>query len=341
MDHRTLNELAAELAAAVADTGVDAAVDALDLVGDHLGSVRLRADGRSADLLVARRADLRPVHASELVDAAGADGRRGVVIADRIAERSRQTLREHGWGWLDRRRGHLRIWVPGLRIDSPVTPTRGRDEVRPPTNPFTPAGRTLALWMLAHPDVPASPRALHRELGISAGQVSNLLRAFDAASLVRRDRTPLVPELFWALVEQWWPRRHGLAALPSHAELAASPELQVDRWVLTDSVAAVRFGAPLVVRPDAPPDLYVPDERVLSWLLARSVVAADWPHRTVSVAVAPTPLVCDPRLRHPGDEWPLAHPVVVALDLATDRGRGRQVVDEWDPTPASGIRRVW
>ena len=97
-------------------------------------------------------------------------------------------------------------------------------------------------------------------------------------------------------------------------------------------------GAPLVVRPDTPPDLYVPDERVLSWLLARSVVAADWPHRTVSVAVAPTPLVCDPRLRHPGDEWPLAHPVVVALDLATDRGRGRQVVDEWDPPPAAGIR---
>lgn len=340
MDHRTLNELAGELTAALGDVGLVATVDPLVTVGDRLGAVRVEADGRSNELLVATRADLRPVHADELVDDAA--GRVGLVIADRVAERSRQTLRERGWGWLDRRRGHLRLWVPGLRIDTAVTPTLAPSAaVRKMTNAFTPAGRELVLWLLTHPDEHASPRALHRELGISAGQISNLLGALEADTLLRRDRTPLLPELFWALVEQWHPRRHGLVSMPADAELAAAPELRADRWVLTDTVAALRHGAPLVASPDAPPDLYLPDERALSWLLSRSVAAVEWEQRTVSVAVAPTPLACDPRLRTPGDRWPVAHPVVVALDLATDRGRGRQMVDEWDPDPATGVRRVW
>lgn len=347
MDHRTLNDLADELRAALLDAGIDAVVEPLRTVGDRYGLVRLDADGRSTDLLVAGRSDLRPVHAAELITAAGDDDPQpvvpGVVVADRVAERSRQTLRDNGWGWLDRRRGHLRVWVPGLRLDTAVTPTAAPAATAgsKPTNPFTPAGRNLALWLLTHPDDHASPRALHRELDISAGQVSNLLHALEAESLLRRDRRPLVPELFWALAEHWQPRRHALAAMPTPAELAAAPELRAERWVLTDTAAALAHGAPVVAHPDSPVDLYLPDERALSWLLARSVLAAEWSQRLATVAVAPSPLACDPRLRTLATPWPLAHPVVVALDLAADRGRGRQIVDEWAPPPESGIIRVW
>ena len=65
--------------------------------------------------------------------------------------------------------------------------------------------------------------------------------------------------------------------------------------------------------------------------------------RAATVAVAPTPLVLDPRFRRHDDHetWPLAHPVVVALDLAVDRSRGRDVVDAWDVDAALGVQRVW
>lgn len=339
MDRRTLNDLASELQAALADAGVPAAVEPLDPTDDGEGEVRVEADGRSLPVLVATRADLRPVHADQL--APPGDDRAAVVVADRIAERSRQVLREAGWGWLDRRRGHLRLWAPGLRIDTNVAPSVVAEVAPKVANPFTPAGRDLSLWLLAHPTESASPRKLHRELGISAGQISNLLQALEGENLLRKDRTPLLPELFWALAEHWSPRRHALASLPTEAERAAATELRADRWVLTDTVAAVALGAPVVAGSSAPPDLYLPDERSLSWLLGRSVVAPDWSQRAATVAVAPTPLVCDPRLRRTGDHWPLAHPVVVALDLATDRGRGRTVVEEWEPDPASGVIRVW
>jgi hypothetical protein len=38
-------------------------------------------------------------------------------------------------------------------------------------------------------------------------------------------------------------------------------------------------------------------------------------------------------------EWPLAHPVFVALDLAQDTGRGREILDAW--TPPERWARVW
>jgi hypothetical protein len=38
-------------------------------------------------------------------------------------------------------------------------------------------------------------------------------------------------------------------------------------------------------------------------------------------------------------EWPLAHPLFVALDLAQDVGRGREVLDRW--TPDTRWPRVW
>ncbi len=343
MDHRTLNELAGELAASLHAAGLEATVEVDGILDNRCGLVRLHADGRTTELVVTSRADLRPIHADELLDtmADRIAGHTGVVVADRIAERSRLTLQDHGWGWLDRRRGHLRVWVPGLRIDTRVTPTLHAADRPRPANPFTPAGMNLVLWLLTHPDDHASPRKLHRELDISASQVSNLLQALEAESLLRRDRRPLVPELFWALVEHWWPRRHPLASMPSPAELAAAPELRANQWVVGDTVAALGHGAPVAVAPDTPADLYLPDERTLSWLLSRSVQAPEWSQRVASVAVAPCSLVCDPRLRVDASPWPLVHPVVAALDLATDRGRGREIVELWQPSAEVGITRVW
>jgi hypothetical protein len=309
------------------------------------GELLVMVDGATHPVAVLARADFRPVHASELPQLDRHEV--GMVFADRIAARTRETLRERGWGWFDRRRGHLRLWQPGLRVDALVSPRLAPDRGPRARNPFTPAGRELALWLLLHPDEVASPRAIARALDISAGQVSNLLAALEAHALLRRDRRPLVPELFWALVEQWQPRRYALLALPQ-IDAHTDPELRPDEWVLSDTMAAMAVGAPMVVGNDYPPDLYVPDERVLSWVLHRYDTAPEYERRAATVAVAPARLVCDERLRRPGPlggmgGWTgsVAHPVVVALDLATDRARGREAVTQWDPDPVLGVTRVW
>lgn len=348
VDHRTLDALAQELGASLRELGLDATVDAGEVRGTgpgrtDAGELLVDVDGRRTVVRAVSRSDLRPVHADELAPLA--PGEAGIVFADRIAARSRDTLRQRGWGWFDRRRGRVRVWAPGLRLDAEIAPTvqspDGPDRpVSGPANPFTPAGKQLTLWLLTHPDEHASPRAVGREIGVSPSQVSVLLQTLAAEALLRKDRRPLVPELFWALAEHWRPQRHPLVSMPSPSELAASRELRADRWVATDTRAALSYGAPVVASADYPVDLYLPDERALSWLLGRSVRAAEWSQRTATVAVAPTALACDPRLRRAADPWPLAHPVVVALDLASDRARGREIVEQWNPDEAD-VRRVW
>jgi hypothetical protein len=384
VDRRTLNELVAELRLAFTQLELPATVQPGPVHDDGPGELVVEADRGRWRLAVTTRADLRPAQARELpaigagetggiggsggiggtgaadeARATGVAGRAaggsndgfdaGVVFADRLAERTRDVLRERGWGWLDRRRGHLRIWVPGLRLDAPVTPSAAPSAAGlPPAkmrvrDPFSPSGVTLALWLLLHPHDAASPREIARQTSISPGQVSNLLGALSAESLLRRDRTPLVPELFWALVEHWRPRRQALASLPPMTELTAAPELHARSWVLSETRAAAVYGAPIVAGADHPPDLYLPDERSLAWLLGRAVVAPDFAQRVATVAVTPTALVCQARFRRrdTAEAWPLAHPVVVALDLAVDRHRGREAVEQWDPDPSLEVERVW
>jgi hypothetical protein len=107
-------------------------------------------------------------------------------------------------------------------------------------------------------------------------------------------------------------------------------------------VAAAAMGAPIVIGSAAPPDFYVPTAALLSRAIRR-LGESEFDHRGATLAAAPSPLVT--RLRRnadsmaaPGLHWPLAHPVVVALDLAQDRARGQEILAEWNP---EGAIRVW
>lgn len=349
VDQRTLNELAVELQRAFRELDLPATVEPQGVRADGLGELSVQADGRDLVIAVTARADLRGAQAKELAAFGGRPARSatdpvaGVVFADRLSETTREILNQRGWGWVDRRRGNLRLWTEGVRVDAAITASAASESASRVRDPFSPAGRKVALWLLVHPTEAASPRALSRELGVSAGQVSNLLAALRGEALLRKDKTPLVPELFWALREHWKPRRHALASMPPPADLAAAPELKSRHWVLTDTRAASIYGAPVAVGPDYPPDLYLPDQKTLTWVLNRSVVAPEFSQRVATVAIAPTPLVCEARMRRrePGEDWPLAHPVVVALDLAVDRNRGREVLEHWQPDKALGVDRVW
>jgi len=112
-------------------------------------------------------------------------------------------------------------------------------------------------------------------------------------------------------------------------------------WALTDSAAAVAYGAPLAVRAEQLFDFYVPDQGIQRRATALLGAAPSASQARCAVRVAPVPAVCSQRVGAEASpfEWPLAHPLFVALDLAKDSGRGREILDAW--TPPERWTRVW
>ena len=101
------------------------------------------------------------------------------------------------------------------------------------------------------------------------------------------------------------------------------------------------YGAPLAVRADQLLDFYVPDQVTARRAIALLGAASSRSQARCAVRVAPVPAVCGHRVDLATNpfEWPLAHPLFVALDLAQDAGRGREILDAW--TPPDRWARVW
>jgi DNA-binding transcriptional ArsR family regulator len=268
----------------------------------------------------------------------------GVVIADRISEPARRELAESGWSWLDRR-GHVRFWTKGVRLDRQIEPllvTRAEDRF---ASLFPPVGVEVALALLKEPEREWSVTNLAETVGRSAGGVSERLRALREAGLVDRRHKPMCPDLFWELVGPWRERAFGLAGFP--AIDGRDPEaftglswlgLPTD-WVLTDTQAALLLGAPIVASTDGPPDLYAPQPSIVDLALSHFGAARTQPAATVRAIRYSGIWESEPFRRTPTG-LQVAHPVVVALDLALDQARGREVVEAWDPS-GLGIVRVW
>jgi hypothetical protein len=152
------------------------------------------------------------------------------------------------------------------------------------------------------------------------------------------------PGLFWALAAAWQPRRHALLDCPDPSDADADwsyelhvADLDVAGWALCDTRAASAWGVPLIASGAYPPDFYVSDNRILMRAMRHFGQASVATSRACTLAVAPAPSVCMRRYASRG-HWPLVHPVVVALDLAVDPGRGSEALDAWNP---EGIERVW
>jgi hypothetical protein len=153
--------------------------------------------------------------------------------------------------------------------------------------------------------------------------------------------------LFWQVADRWQAPPTYLAQVPANADGTLTHALRLGRgdvdhesgWALTDTVAAAAHGAPAAVRSGQVLHFYVPDKALVrraSTLLG----AASATEARCSVRVAPVPAVCQQRVAAgAGSEWPLAHPLFVALDLAQDLGRGREILETW--TRAERWTRVW
>jgi hypothetical protein len=182
--------------------------------------------------------------------------------------------------------------------------------------------------------------------------VFEALQRLQTAGLITSGHEPLVPDLFWELEAQWHRQVYPLAATPEPFGASVTDLFQLglgrgdadgwlldpEGWALTDTVAAVTWGMPLVASPSYPPDFYVPSAAVLHRAVATLGRASNMEERACTVSMAPARLVCRRRVNRPGSVWPLADHVVVALDLAKDRARGREALEQWRP---EGFVRVW
>lgn len=333
----------ASLDLALALEGLQVSGTKVRRTGDRL-TMRL-PDGAVLQLAVVPTRSTSPAAVRALVEAEGAEGEVPVVVADRVSAQLAALLQDIGAGWLDRR-GHLRLAHAGVLIDTDVPSLLPPSPVRSiPNDPCaTSVGREVALELLMNPTEVPSVRGLARTIGRAPSSVSAVLRALRAQVLVDDQRRARTPDLFWALAASWRPQRYCLRGCPDPTdpdddwsyELGCT-DLDVPGWALGDTVGALAWRIPLLASGDYPPDLYVPDQRALMRAMHHFGEVAVVNSRACTVALAPAPAVCVRRFPGPG-RWPLAHPVVVALDLAGDPGRGSEALDAWHP---EDVERVW
>ncbi|MEV7039230.1 hypothetical protein [Amycolatopsis sp. NPDC051061] len=269
-----------------------------------------------------------------------------LLVADRIVAAAREVLREHGWSWLDLR-GHLHLSGPGVLVDTPVPAT---SDVSRPVDLF--AGKValeVSCALLLTPQRPSSVRQLARDLNRSPSSVSAVMSSLREAQLIDSQGLPVTPELFWETASAWRPARTTIARVALLDDHTIAGALHTGRdepptgvgWALTDTMAAAAYGAPTGVRAGYPPDLYVPDTTTAHRAETLLGVPTSGAARGATIRIAPVPQVCS--LRFPaspdGPPWPLAHPLFVALDLAADPGRGREILEGWNPPQE--VTRVW
>ncbi len=247
------------------------------------------------------------------------------------------------------RGGRLRLWRRPLLVDTDVPVLAGLPAARGAPRLETPSLLHVALAVLDG-SAAGGVRATAKLVGRAPGTVSKQLASLRAAHLVGEDAEPTVPDLFDAVVDVWRPVRVPLAALPPVGVGPVSERLHLGLddpmgpgWVIAELFAAAAWGAPVVLAGDVPRDFYAPDARTLRQ--ARTLLGdAEFGRHACTVAVAPAPYVCRRRYDRTGavdDSFFAPSPVIAALDLASDPGRGRETLDLWSRHLPPEVRRVW
>lgn len=320
-------------------------IEARPRAGSAPADLILDLDGATTTVELKRRSLVDEAAAFRLLSAALPVDAVLLVVGDRVTEGARRRLLDAGVGYLDLR-GHLGLRAKGIVINADVP---GFSENVERTDALAgKAGLEVATRLLMSPTEPGAVRSLARELGRSASTVSGVLGTLRREGLI--DKTNIVSgtTLFWRVVEKWPSQRTYVTSAPSIDDVITAQALRhgldaadSSGWALTDTAAAAAYGAPVAVRSDQRLDFFVPDESVLRRAV-RLLGAADAPERAgASLRVAPVPRVSDSRVpdTHGTLGWPLAHPLFVALDLAQDAGRGREILAAWQPDER--WTRVW
>jgi DNA-binding transcriptional ArsR family regulator len=312
------------------DRGVDLVVD---------------PDGIGAEIQVKQRSLVSDDVVERLLSEDPPPGTALLVVADRVTDAARRRLTAQRCGYLDLR-GRLALRTDHLVVNAEVEPVVERAERTRALSGK--AGLEVATALLLRPERAVAVRELSRELGRSPSTVSEVLAALRRDELVDTNHAVTDSRLFWQVADRWPTPRTPVAKLPVLGDAGSTEPLRlglddVDKpgWALTDSVAAAAYGAPLALQPGQILDFYVPDLSVVRRAATLLGTAPTLSQARATVRVAPVPAVVHRRVDLDTNpvEWPLAHPLFVALDLAQDVGRGREALDHW--TPDTRWPRVW
>ena len=250
-----------------------------------------------------------------------------IIVADRISEAARAQLSQVNLAWLDRR-GHLWIRTAGIFVNADVQRSTGPPARRVVVT-FKGTGIDIALGLLRFPFESYGVNQLAREIGRSPGRVSEILTALRREGLIGSDNRPVIPELFWAVAEEWKPRWTPIPSPP--------PPDPPERYRLTGTLGALALEVPLVAgAAGAWPRLYVADDVDLATVVGAYGSASGWTGS--EVAICPSRYGFAWKSSAHRDGYPVANELVVALDLAQDRARGHEVLEGWDPKE---FTRVW
>ena len=252
-----------------------------------------------------------------------------LLVADKITAEARRILTDAGWSWLDRR-GQLHLSGPGVRVDQEVPPAE-----RATASAAAPAiagrsGITVAYWLCAHPGERLSPNGQKKELRLAPSTISTTVRRLAEADLVDQTGAGAVPGLFWELASLWRSERTWLIEPPSPTQHVPRDPSEPS-WRITGTAAAAAYGAPLTAAGTGPLDLYVKGPVEVS-IASRRYGAARPGSGSAVIAVPPTSLVNERDADEKLPEvygWPAAPLVAVALDVAQDVGRGREILEDW------------
>jgi hypothetical protein len=343
------------LAVACREVGLEVALDPPGSMTDL--RLATRTGGAAIDIIVdvvefggtdkAKRVRDRTAHGTAPV----------VLVADRVTAAAQAYMKHERVSWFDRR-GHLHLDLPGVFVDADITAAL-RDVTRREDGIRGRAGVAYAVASLLAPsDKRPTIRGVARESGFAPSVVSDAAASLRRAALVHDDGRPNVPDLFWALADNWRPEFHhlggelnlGLQGTSGAEDLGVFGDPDQPGWALTGSVAAAALGAPVAVSSATPPSFYVPDQTTLRRAVRR-FGTADGERRSCLLVVSPAVAACSPRIEvqsagkvdggmsAPGfDHFLFTRPLFVALELANDPARGHEILEAW--TPAVGTR-VW
>ncbi|MBK5221624.1 MAG: hypothetical protein JJE52_01855 [Acidimicrobiia bacterium] len=287
-----------------------------------------------------------------------------IVVANQVSTEAKDFLAERneanrtfGWSWLDRR-GELVLNHPKasgvIQFDLDAI---DRNPARPGgwglASPRSSgairgrAGMSYAAAVLLDPTERPSIRAVAEQAGMSHGAIGEAAKLMRDAGLIRRNGEPEIPDLFDALADAWGPTLIAPVDTVPTREDADRLRANVDDlsdlgWGLGGDEAALSWGAPMFLS-GFRPWIWVPTEADAR-RATRALQPAKWDDSRVVFAVAPTLLVSRTRVPSPGIAEPAfiptVHPLFLALDLARDPGRGREILDGWNPKQPE-IHRVW
>jgi hypothetical protein len=156
------------------------------------------------------------------------------------------------------------------------------------------------------------------------------VRRLAEAGLVDENGAAVVPELFWELAAEWRAERTWLVRRPNPKDHVPLDPL-APSWRMTGTAAAAAYGAPLTAAGEGVLDLYVTGPVETSIATRRYGAAAPGAGSAI-IAVPPTSLVSERNeddVTPIIDGWPAAPLIAVALDVAQDTGRGREILEGW------------